>query len=87
MFKNFSIAEFNVDGFKAQFIIDAAMPIAGVQAVLNKLMHFCVERMIEAENEAAQKVKDEEASKVRELEAEKAPKVEAEKRLEETAKI
>ena len=73
MFKNMSIAEFSVEDHKAYFIIDRDAPIAAAQAVLNKLMHYCVERLKEAENEEAQRLKDEEASKPPELEAEEAP--------------
>ena len=68
MFKSVSIANFEVDQHKAQFIIDNSMPVEGVQQILNKLMHFCVERLKEAENEKAQHIKDEEAAKVPELE-------------------
>ena len=63
MFKNVSVAEFEVNGLKAQFIIDNAMSIEAVQAILNKVMHFCVERLNEAQNEDAQRLKDEEAAR------------------------
>ena len=72
MFRNVSVAEFEVNGLKAQFIIDSAMPVESVQAILNKLIHFCVERQKEAENEIAQRIKDEEAAKKPELEQEEA---------------
>ena len=72
MFKNASVADFDVDGHKAQFIIDNSMPVQNVQAVLNKIMHFCVERLKEAENEEAQRIKDEESAKPPELEKESA---------------
>ena len=68
MFKPTSVAEFEVDGRKAQFIIDSSMPVAAVQSILNRLMHFCVERVKEAENEEAQRLKDEEAAKPQEVE-------------------
>lgn len=68
MFRGVSIADFDVDGHKAQFIIDNKMPVESVQAVLNKIMHFCVERLKEAEDAAEQIKKDEEANKVPKLE-------------------
>jgi len=68
MFVSKSVAEFDVDGKKAQFIIDSSIPVEAVQQILNKLMHFCVERLKEAENERAQNIKDLEAAKVPELE-------------------
>ncbi len=70
MFVGKSVAEFEVNGLKAQFIIDTAMPVESVQAILNQLMHFCVERLKEVENEEAQRLKDEEAAKKPELEKE-----------------
>ncbi len=70
MFVGKSVAEFEVNGLKAQFIIDNAMPVEAVQAIVNQIMHFCVERQKEAQNEAAQKLKDEEAAKKAELEQE-----------------
>jgi len=78
MFRGVSIAEFQAGEHKAHFMIDNAMPVESVQAILNKIMHFCVERLKEAENEEAQRIKDEEASRPPELEVVEAVEVEEE---------
>lgn len=61
MFSNKSVATFDVNGHRAMFLIDNDMPVVSVQAILNKLTHFCVERIKEVENEEAQQKKDAEA--------------------------
>jgi hypothetical protein len=79
MFRSVSIAQFKASGgHEAQFMIDNAMPVPAVLEILQKLMHFCVERQKEAENELAQEKKDEEASRPPELENAEAVEVEAE---------
>jgi len=74
MFKQMSVAEFIVNGKKAYFFISDELSILEVQTILNRVMHYCVEKIKEVEVEEAQKIKDAEANKVPELEAEIAPK-------------
>jgi hypothetical protein len=70
MFKSYSVADFEVNGLRASLIIDTKMPVESVKCLLNKVMHFCVEKEKEAENEAAQEAKDEKDTKKPELESE-----------------
>ena len=62
MFKNMSVAEFNIREHKAFVCLDVSMPVIVVQEILQNLMHFCVERLKEAEAEEAQRLADEKAS-------------------------
>lgn len=73
MFRSMSLAEFNVEGHKAFFYLDNQIPVTCVQEILNKLMHFCVERLQEAEAEEKQRIQDEQAIAPVVLEAEPAP--------------
>jgi len=68
MFKPMDVAKFNSNGYEAIFFISKGMPISDFQAILSRLIHFCEQKKIEAQNEEAQKIKDEEANKKPELE-------------------
>ncbi len=76
MFKQMSVANFKVGEHEACIMVDRAMPAVSLQLILNKLMHFCVERQKEADNEIAQAAKDAEAERPPKLEAEKPPEEE-----------
>lgn len=74
MFRPVSIAQFKSScGHEAQFMTDNGMPVPAMLEILQKMMHFCVERQKEAENELAQAKKDEEAVKPPELEPAESP--------------
>ena len=68
MFKDKSVAEFNSDGHKATFIIENDMPISAVQAILNEIMYYCVDRIKHAEQEELQALAEKEMEKKPDLE-------------------
>lgn len=78
MFRAKAVAKFLINGKEAEFIVDNDMPIIDIQIVLNKLIHFCVEKIQEVENEEAQIRKDEEDSKKPKLECNIEPEAEKE---------
>ena len=70
MFKNKSVAEFDSDGHKATFIIDSDMPISAMQAILNEIMYYCVDRLKQAEQEVLQELAEKEMEKKPDLQSE-----------------